>query len=413
MQYELYAVTEPGRRLVALAEEHAADFATRADQHDREGSYPFENIKALKRSGYFTAAIPEDCGGLGVESVHDIVVASSRLARGDASTTIGVNMHLLGTIMLARHRRMALASGDHTRAAALGQTMQHLVAGNVLVAASISEPNQDLTRPKTTAQRNGSGWIINGTKIFSTMSPAASVLSVAATYEAPDGSERIGFASVPAGTAGVILNDDWDALGMRASGSGSVSYRDVHVPATALRDGFPTGAWSVGMLDRYLCSGLMHAAASLGIAESAYEQSVAQVSTRRTGRGERLAERPMSQVLTAENTLDLAAMRAVFDRAGALIDEYYAARPTTPGTLDELHGIFKEVQCAKTFVHEAAMRIVDRALTLSGGAGFMNKHPLSRLYRDVRAGPFMHPFGSSTAYEYIGKVTLGLDPSVN
>ncbi len=167
------------------------------------------------------------------------------------------------------------------------------------------------------------------------------------------------------------------------------------------------------MLDRFLCSCLMHASASLGIAESAFQQSVAQVSTRRTGRGERLAERPMSQVLTAENTLDLAAMRAVFDRAGTLIDAYYAEHPTTPGTEDELHGIFKEVQCAKTFVHEAAMRIVDRALTLSGGAGFMNKHPLSRLYRDVRAGPFMHPFSSTAAYEYIAKVTLGLEPSVN
>src|SRR3712207_7175944 len=94
MQFQLEATTEPGRRLVRLAEELAADFATRAAQHDREGSFAHENVEALQRTGYMAAPIPRECGGLGAESVHDLLVASTRLARGDASTTIGVNMHI-------------------------------------------------------------------------------------------------------------------------------------------------------------------------------------------------------------------------------------------------------------------------------------------------------------------------------
>ena len=93
--FELTAKTETGARLVRLAETLAEELATRAAQHDREASFPHASIDALKRAGYFAAPIPAEHGGLGATSVHDVVVASSRLARGDASVAIGVNMHLV------------------------------------------------------------------------------------------------------------------------------------------------------------------------------------------------------------------------------------------------------------------------------------------------------------------------------
>jgi alkylation response protein AidB-like acyl-CoA dehydrogenase len=71
MNFELQPITEPGVRLVALAEAHAQDFATRAEQHDRDGSFPFENITAMTKSGVMAACVPQELGGLGVESVHD------------------------------------------------------------------------------------------------------------------------------------------------------------------------------------------------------------------------------------------------------------------------------------------------------------------------------------------------------
>ena len=411
MRFQLEAITEPGRRLVRLAEELAADFATRAAQHDREGSFAHENVEALRRTGYLAAPIPPECGGMGVESVHDLLVASTRLARGDASTTIGVNMHLGNALRQVRGWRRALAGGDRIRAASFAEAMERIAAGEMVIAAGITEAGRELTEPATTARREGDGWVIDGAKIFGTFAPAATHLTVSATLAEGDGSERYGMFSVPVAAAGVEVNDDWDALGMRGSGSGSIALHAVRVPEHALRGEFPVGEWSPPVLERYMNAGLLHASASLGVAEAAHALATRAAATQRKGRHARpLAERPTIQFLAAESAIDLAAMRAVFARAATLVDGYFAAHAAAIGPADEVRAVFTETQSAKTFVHLAAIRIVDRALTMSGGAGFMTKHPLSRLYRDVRAGPFMHPLGVTVAYEFIGQVALGLEP---
>jgi alkylation response protein AidB-like acyl-CoA dehydrogenase len=106
--------------------------------------------------------------------------------------------------------------------------------------------------------------------------------------------------------------------------------------------------------------------------------------------------------------VELAACRAILARAGSLIDEHFA----TGGTGDAL-ALFAEAQAAKTFVAEAAVRIVDRALALSGGAGYLNGSPLARAYRDVRATAFMHPLGANRAYDYLGELALGGEPALH
>ena len=126
MPIELTAHTDAGARLVAIAEELAEALAARAAEHDREGSYPFEAIDALKAAGYFAAPVPVELGGLGVSSAHDLVVASSRLARGDASVAIGVNMHLMAVFNMERRRRAAVAAGAQRRARAFAASLEQI-----------------------------------------------------------------------------------------------------------------------------------------------------------------------------------------------------------------------------------------------------------------------------------------------
>lgn len=397
MSMELRARTPVGAALVASAERLAGELADGAAARDRDGTFPFEGIGALRRAGYFGAPVPEELGGLGVSSVHDAVVASGRLARGDASLAIGVNMHLVVVLNLARRWQMARADGNARREHAFGSSLHTIASGEVVIAAAMSEPAQDLTRPATSAVRTDAGWRIDGHKIFCTMAPAATVLLTSVGFRAEDGGERYGYVEIPATAPGVTINDDWDALGMRSSGSHSVTFDGVQLPPRALRGGFPAGE-PAPYLERNLPSGLFHASASLGIAEAAFS---------RTARPERIGDDARARMLVAESVIDMAAARAAIARAAALIDDHYAANPTGPGTDDEVVAVFAEGQAAKTFVNDAATRVVDRALALSGGGGYLNGSPLARAYRDVRAGAFMHPLGANRAYGFLGDVALG------
>jgi L-evernosamine nitrososynthase len=405
MPIELTAHTDAGARLVAIADELSEQLAARAADHDRDGTYPFEAIDALKATGYFAAPVPVELGGLGVSSAHDLVVASSRLARGDASVAIGVNMHLVAVLNMERRRQVAVAAGAARRARGFAASLERVAHDGIVLAAAISERGQDLTRPGTLATRTESGWRIDGRKMFCTMSPAATDLYVAITYADDEGTERYAYAMVPTDAPGVVVHDDWDALGMRASGSNSVTLEGVTVPESGVRGGFRAGD-PLPYMERNLVAGLFHASASLGIAESADAIARRGIAGRVNGDA-----RPRMQV--ADNAVDLAASRGVLSRAAALIDGHRAANPASDGSAEELGALFAEAQAAKAFVNEAAARIVDRALALSGGAGYVNGSPLARAYRDVKAGSFMHPLGANRAYDYLGHVALGEEPSLH
>jgi alkylation response protein AidB-like acyl-CoA dehydrogenase len=400
MSLELTATTTPGEHLVALAEHLAAEIAPQAAAHDCAGSFPFDSFGLLRASGYFLAPVPAELGGLGVTSVHDVVVASSRLARGDAALAIGVNMHLAFVLNVARRWLAARGAGDAGRARAFGDTLERIVADGTVFAAATSEPAQDLTRPATTAARDGDGWLVSGRKVFCTMSPAADVLYAAVSYVDERGDERYGYVLVPRDSPGLVLHDDWDALGMRGSGSNSVTFDDVRVPHAALLGGFAAGD-AVAYMDRTLNAGLLHAAAALGVAEAADTHATAPLARRD-------AVDPRTLMLAADNVVDLAAARALLSRAAALVDRELA----TPSR-DIVVALFAEVQSAKAFVGEAAVRIVDRALALSGGAGYLNGSPLARAYRDVRATPFMHPLGANRAYAFLGELAAGRTPALH
>lgn len=153
----------------------------------------------------------------------------------------------------------------------------------------------------------------------------------------------------------------------------------------------------------------------LGIAESAHEWVVQAARSRRKAPYDRaVAEFTGIQRLIAESEIDLAVCRSMLERTCRLADDVFHPDDPADPTLEDAQQLLQEFQCTKLTVNRKAIEVVDRALTASGGAGYMNRAgPLARLYRDVRAGPFMQAYSPVEAYEYIGRSALGVTPVVD
>ncbi len=405
---EIQPSTAAGQRFVALATEHADVFRTRAAAHDREGTMPTANYDEMRRSDFIGAFVPEDLGGLGLDSVHDWCAGLDRLGRGDPSTAIAINMHF-GTVRnIASVWQGARNGGNAAAIERTERTLRAVAAGELLFCGTATEPGTDNLRPRTTATRIDEGWSITGRKIFVTLSPIADVcgMNVRIVDEAGD---RIGFAQVPVNAPGFLPQQDWDALGMRASGSQSVVFDDCRVSEHAVTVAGPWGRWTAGSLLSRTIGNLTLVAVFLGIAERARELAVAAARTdTKVKLGGALGLSPGVQHLLGEMDIELAAARAVLSVTARDLDALLA-RGASP-TLEEGHAIMRDYQCAKWTVNQNAISIVSKAMDVVGGGAFTSRNELSRLYRDVRAGPFMQPFSPTELHSYVGQVAAGLAP---
>jgi alkylation response protein AidB-like acyl-CoA dehydrogenase len=407
---QLQPRTEAGSRFVALAEGHVDAFRERAREHDVAGTFPALNIEELKKSGAMAAFVPEALGGLGLDSVHDWALGVERLGRGDASTAIAINMHLAVTRIMAGGWRSSVARGDEAGAGRSEALLRAVAAGELVVCASATEAGSDFLRPRTHATRSDDGWVLEGRKLFATLSPAADLYVANVRLPGPDG-DQIGFAFVPADTPGLEPQGDWDALGMRASGSQSVLLRGCRIAEGMLQIAGDWGRWNPGLLMGRTLGNITLVAVFLGIAERARELAVLGARTQTKPRyGGALAQSSGVQHLLGEIDIDLVAARAALGVTAADLDAFLASPEGAEPSLEAAHGCMRDYQCAKWIVNQNAIRIVSRAMDVCGGGSFMGSHELSRLYRDVRAGPFMQPFSPTEAREYVGRIALGLPP---
>ena len=403
MSYRISPATAEGERVIAAASSLIESFRSRADAADRAGEICADNYADMWRSGIASAFVPEELGGMGLRSMHDWILTIATLAKGDGSAAIAISMHLSATRGLASiYRANEPGSAPHIRA----KTFLEMVArGEVLICSTTTERGTDNLHPLTEAHRHDGGWRIKGGKNFVTMSPLATHVATNVRMRDADG-DHIANVLFPMDTPGVQQLGDWDSLGMRASGSQSLQFDDCLVPHDALRKIGPWGQWSTAVLVNRTLANVPLVGAFLGIAEAAFDYAVeAQQKTQSA------KERPGVHHALAEMEIALATSQSILARLGEALDAFMASsNGGASATYEQGHELMKDYQSAKWVVNRHAIEIVSQAMDLSGGGGFMARNPLSRLYRDVRAGPFMQPYSPIDARAYMGKVLLGALP---
>ena len=388
-------LTDSQRRWHDLAAMHADDFAQRAAQHDAENSYPFENMEALRASGYTSMPIPADMGGGGA-SLLEVCIAQNRLAQGDGATALAVNMHFGLPFVMCD---LIKAGDDHPR-----PLLEKIAAERLMVFGVITDPLVDSMKGITglgyttvKATKTEGGFLINGRKSFGTNSPGGDLFASTAIYDDPDEGEVAMIFVLPRDTEGLTCLNDWDTMSMRASQSHSWTLENVFVAEDdVIRhkpwvwDQFARGLWA--------WHGGSFSAIYLGIAKAARDYAVEQTKGRtRIPFNHPGSYYPGNQFLAAEMDIALNAAWAFQTKVAQRLD---GENGRDDDTLMEAVGM-------QYFCMKAAQDVVNKAVDMVGGAALARGRPLERHYRDVRAGT-MHPIGGFDALELIGKHAFGI-----
>lgn len=367
-------------------------FRSRAAELDRDNRYFDEDLAELRAAGYLAAAVPTNRGGWGLD-LAGLSASQRRLARHAPATALALTMHSYWV-------------GAATELARLGDDSQDWVldaaAGGQLFAAGHAETGNDIPVLLSTcrAERVDGGYRLTGRKMFGSNGPAWTWLGAHAVDADAPGGPRIVHAFVERTSPGVTVVETWDTLGMRATQSHDTVLDGVFVPDTRIGRVVPTGDGT----DPYLVALAVWplaliAAVYLGIADRALELAVTSARTKTSVAIDRntYAYHPMVQHQAADMFLELDAASATLDR---FVREWVAG-------VDHGLGWVPMVYSMKWRAVEAAKRVVDLALDVTGGAGMFRRSELERLYRDVRCGGF-HPGNDALTHEMVGKAVLGV-----
>jgi alkylation response protein AidB-like acyl-CoA dehydrogenase len=389
-------MSEKLEQLVELAGRLADDFATRAAEHDRANSFPFENIEALKQAGYTALVVPERHGGLGADLL-DYVACQERLAQGCGPTALAINMHLFGIGSMVERAPMPERPEQGLFLNLVGRQRK-------IIGGGLSEPESggDWGIFSTRARRDGEAYVLNGRKVFTSLSPVVDFFMVMATVE-DDGPLSSATFPVARNAPGLELVETWDAMGMRATASHDLILKNVRVPAATMADRRPVGPLGADAISLFAWFELSIAAVYTGVALAAmnftrdFTSRFKPITLQRP-----INHLPGVQFAFAEAQTLLAQSRALYR---GIAREYLDSRHSFDGE----EGLARLI-IAKYAAVNNAIAIVDQCMEIAGAHGFLRRNPLERLFRDVRAG-LNHPLSNARAREFIGKAALGIPMS--
>lgn len=330
---------------------------------DEENAVPLEVVAEMRELGIPGLTIPTAYGGLGLCAVEEARLVmelgwTSPAFRSVFGTNIGIGAQ--GIII----------DGTNVQRETY---LPRLASGELISSFCLTEPEagSDAASLRTTARRDGSDYIINGTKRFITNAPSAGLFTVMArTRPEAKGANGISAFLVDRNLAGISVGPPNRKMGQRGALVADVVFEDVRVPATAIIGGPQREGQGFKTAMKVLDRGRIHISAlCVGAARRLIDQSVSYTGERKQF-GRPIGEFQLLQAMLADSEAE---------RYGAECMVLDTAR-----RYDEGRQITLEASCCKMFCTEIVGRIADRAVQMHGGAGYMSEYGIERFYRDVR-----------------------------
>lgn len=367
---------------VAKAKEIGPALEQSTAKHDLEGSFVRESYDLLKKHRFFSMGVPRELGGGGATH-RELCDTIREIGRFCGSTSLAFSMH---------SHLVAAAVWRHLHGQPAEALLRKIAAEEAVL---LSTGAGDWIDSNGTMEKVEGGFRVNARKIFGSGGPSADIIVASARYDDPKEGPLVLHFSVPTSAPGVRFADDWNTLGMRATGSNTVFLEGVFVPDQAVVLRRPRGKWHPAWSVTLTVAAPIYMSTYVGIAEAAAEYALANARPK--------ADVSYMPFLAGELENLLATTRLGWR---AMVDN--AADYDFSPTLERAN----RALVAKTMCANAAAATVRKAMEIVGGASFFRACPLERMLRDVSASHH-HPLPEKRQLEFTGRIALGRDPITN
>ncbi|KAB7644949.1 acyl-CoA dehydrogenase family protein [Polymorphobacter fuscus] len=327
------------------------------DTFESEGIVSKAFWRACGDNGLLCPTVPEEYGGLGLDFGYNAVV-DEELAYAGSSAGITLQSDIVADYIVA------YGSEEQKR-----KYLPQMISGELITAIAMTEPGagSDLQGVRTTAKRDGNHYVINGSKTYITNGQNAGLIIVVAKTDPDKGAKGTSLILVEQEAEGFSRGRNLDKIGQHSADTSELFFNDVRVPITNC-----LGEENKGFI--YLMSQLPQERLSIAIGAQAGAQRAFDEAVKFTKDRKAFGK----TVFDFQNTrFTLASLKTELQVGWAHID--WGLKRLLEGKLTAA-----EASAAKLWHTEMQGRVVDEALQLHGGAGYMNEYPIARLWRDAR-----------------------------
>jgi acyl-CoA dehydrogenase len=356
-----FALSDEQKALRELAREFAEkEIRPKAAEYDEHQTHPADVIAKAHELGLMNIHVPEEYGGPGLPGFDGMLIGEElNWGCSGIGTSILANTLGAGPVLIA-------GSDEQKR-----QWLPPLLEQPILCSFGLTEPDagSDVARIKTTAERRGDEYVVNGSKTFITNAGQAAWTVVFAKTDAAKGHKGLSAFVVPMDAPGVTVEQHLDKMGQRATDTSAFSLQDVVVPAANLLgaegDGFKIAMQTLDLTRPGTAAG------AVGVAQAAFELAKGYAVERVT------FEQPIAMhqgvnFLIADMATEIEAARLLVWQAAWMLDKGWGRKAT-------LYSSF-----AKRFAADTAMKVATDAVQVFGGYGYIKEYPVEKLMRDAK-----------------------------